>query len=115
MLDIESQYTHLFKEILKKIASNEPLELETSSDLYMLGLHLHQEHGITDKGAFDRLIKFGILEVVSPKHGSSKGYRKERIQMDAQAQHVPTAWSEYRVSLWHFIHREKLGYSTSYP
>ena len=59
-------HRELFMEILRKVASNEPLDIDTSSDLYVLGLHLHLEHGITDANAFNKLFKFGILEVVTP-------------------------------------------------
>ena len=65
----------LFKDILKKVASNEPLDIDTTSDLYMLGLHLHLDHGITDENAFNHLFKFGILEVVTPTDIDRKEYR----------------------------------------
>ena len=38
----------------------------------MLGLHLYLEHGLTDPGAFDEHMKFGILDLVSPQDISSK-------------------------------------------
>ena len=40
----------------------------------MLGLHLHHDHGRTDPDAFDQVIKFGILEVVSPTEIEKKEY-----------------------------------------
>ncbi len=68
-------HRHHFNEILKKIASNEPLEIDTNNDIYMLGLHLYHDHGITDKNAFNRLVKFGILEVVTPNDIEKKEYK----------------------------------------
>ena len=49
-------------------------EVDTDSDLYMLCLHLYLEHGLTDLGAFDEHMKFGILDVVSPQDIIKKEY-----------------------------------------
>ena len=61
-------------------------EVDTDSDLYMLGLHLYVEHSLTDPEAFDEHIRFGILDVVSPQ---------DIIKKDAPAQHIPTRRNEY--------------------
>ena len=56
-----------YKEILKEAGEENTLEdIDTSKDKYMLGLHLHLDHGRTDPNAFDRHDKFGILEIVNP-------------------------------------------------
>ena len=68
-------HRELFRYILRKVASNEPLDIDTTSDLYMLGLHLYLDHGITDVNAFDNLFKFGILEVVTPTDIDRKEFR----------------------------------------
>ena len=64
-----------YKEILKRAAANTLHELDTNSGLYMLGLHLHLDHGLTDPNAFDRNIEFGILEVVNPADIEKKEYK----------------------------------------
>ena len=62
-----------YKEVLKKTAENE--ELDLNSDLYQLGLHLHFDHGFTEPEAFDQHIKFGILEVVNPVEIDKKEFK----------------------------------------
>ena len=62
-----------YKEVLKKTASNE--EIDQNSDLYQLGLHLHFEHGFVEPQAFDRNIRFGLLEVVNPNEIDKKEYK----------------------------------------
>ena len=62
-----------YKEVLKKTAENE--ELDLNSDLYQLGLHLHFDHGFTEPEAFDQHIKFGILEIVNPVDIDKKEYK----------------------------------------
>ena len=59
-------HRYYYKEILKRAAAGTLQELDTNSDLYMLGMHLHFDHGLMDPNAFDRNIEFGILDVVSP-------------------------------------------------
>ena len=68
-------HRELFRYILRKVASNKPLDIDTTSDLYMLGLHLYLDHGITDVNAFDNLFRFGILEVVTPTDIDRKEFR----------------------------------------
>ena len=69
-----SGHRHCYVEILKKSANNSLSEEDSNKDLYQLGLHLHLEHGLTDPKAFDKFIKFGILEVVSPAEIERKEY-----------------------------------------
>ena len=67
-----SGHRHYFKEILKQI--NDLQEIDTNSDLWMLGLHLHLDHGLTDPDAFDKHIKFGILDTVNPTEIEKKEF-----------------------------------------
>ena len=62
-----------YKDVLKKTAANE--ELDLTSDLNQLGLHLHFDHGFVDPRAFDRSIKFGILEIVNPTEIDKKEFK----------------------------------------
>ena len=55
------------------MASNE--EFDQNSDLYQLGLHLHFEHGFVEPQAFDRNIRFGLLEIVNPNEIDKKEYQ----------------------------------------
>ena len=65
-----------FKEILKEMEEKTTLdEIDTSKDKYMLGLHLYLEHQINDPDAFDRLIKFGIVDICNPADIEKKEYR----------------------------------------
>ena len=73
-----------YKEILKRANNNTLEELDTSNDMYMLGLHLYMEHGLTGPDAFDKNIKFGIIDIVSPA---------DIEKVDASAQHLPTSWN----------------------
>ena len=50
-------------------------EVDTTNDLYTLGLHLHLDHGLDDQNAFDKNMKFGILEEVRPSDIDVKEYR----------------------------------------
>ena len=59
-------HRHCYKEVLKKSAANTLQEEDKNNDMYSLGLHLHGDHGLSDPDAFDKNIKFGILEVVNP-------------------------------------------------
>ena len=56
-----------YKEVLKQTNGTSSKEIDTNSDLFTLGLHLHVDHGLTDPKAFDMYLKFGILDVVSPE------------------------------------------------
>ena len=49
-------------------------EIDTSKDKYMLGLHLYLEHQINDPDTFDRLIKFGIVDICNPADIEKKEY-----------------------------------------
>ena len=69
-----SGHRHYFKQILKKINDNNLQEIDTNSDLWMLGLHLHLDHGLTDPDAFDKHIKFGILDIVNPTEIEKKEF-----------------------------------------
>ena len=62
-----------YKEVLRKTAANE--EFDVNSDLYQLGLHLHFEHGFVEPQAFDKNIRFGLLEIVNPNEIDKKEYR----------------------------------------
>ena len=66
-------HRHYYREILKKIGDDNN-EIDTNCDLWMLGLHLHLDHGLTDPDAFDQSIKFGILDVVNPTEIEKKEY-----------------------------------------
>ena len=61
--------------ILKKAAENKMEDIDTSNDLYQLGLHLYHDHGLTDPNAFDRHMKFGILEIVNPTDIAKKEFK----------------------------------------
>ena len=41
-------------------------EVDESSDDYSLGLHLVHEHGVDDRGDFDKLLRVQIVENCSP-------------------------------------------------
>ena len=43
-----------YKEVIKSAASNTLNELDTSGDLFVLGLHLFFDHGLNDPSAFDK-------------------------------------------------------------
>ena len=60
------QWTRLQNTIKKKARLGKLDDIDTTSDLYTLGLHLHLDHGLVDPEAFDRNIVFGILEFVNP-------------------------------------------------
>ena len=62
-----------YKEILRKTTEHE--DVDFNSDLYQLGLHLHLDHGLTEPGAFDQFVKFGLLEVVNPNDIDKKEYK----------------------------------------
>ena len=78
-----------YKEVLKRLEEGTKDEIDTDLDLYMLGLHLYLEHGLTDPDSFDGHKRFDILDVVSPQdiikkeytwmHGSTHSNRKEWI------------------------------------
>jgi len=65
-----------YREVLKEAEEKNTLEeIDTSKDKYMLGLHLHLEHGFTDPNAFDRHVKFGIVDIVNPTDIEKNEYR----------------------------------------
>ena len=59
-------HRHLYHEILKHSGNLE--DIDTSNDLYTLGLHLHLEHGCSNPQDFDKYFKFALLEVVNPSN-----------------------------------------------
>ena len=63
-----------YKEVLKQTTNTSSKEIDQDKDLYTLGIHLHHDHGLTDPTAFDKYIKFGILDVVSPADIDVKEY-----------------------------------------
>ena len=68
-------HRHCYKEVVKRAGNGTLEEIDTSSDLYTLGLHLHFDHGLVDADAFDKNIEFGILEVVNPSDIERKEFR----------------------------------------
>ena len=65
----------LYKDVLKRSEANTLEEIDSNTDQYTLGLHLHLEHGLNDPNAFDNHMKFGILEVVNPNDIAKKEYK----------------------------------------
>ena len=63
-----------YKEILRRAESGSLADIDQSSDMYMLGLHLYLDHGLSDPEAFDDNIEFGILDIVSPQDIEKKEY-----------------------------------------
>ena len=61
-------HRHLYKEVLKKSDAGTLDTVDTTNDLFTLGLHLHQEHGCSNPQDFDLHLKFSILEVVNPSN-----------------------------------------------
>ena len=68
-------HRHHYNEILKKIAKNEQVDFDTTSDLYSMGLHLYLDHGVTDPNGFEKNYKFGILEIVNPGEIEKKEFK----------------------------------------
>ena len=68
-------HRNCYREILKRAENHTLEELDMDSDLYMLGMHLYMEHGLTDPNAFDQNIKFGIIDTVSPVDIEKSEYR----------------------------------------
>ena len=68
-------HRHCYKEVIKRAANGTLQDLDTTNDLYTLGLHLYYDHGFADPDDFDRNMEFGILEVVSPADIEVKEYR----------------------------------------
>ena len=68
-------HRHLFREILKKAESGTLDSVDTSNDMFTLGLHLHQEHGCSNPTDFDYHLKFAILEVVNPSNIEVKEFK----------------------------------------
>ena len=67
-------HRHAYKELIKNVASNTLQELDTTGDLFVLGLHLYFDHGLDDPNAFDKNIEFGILDVTNPTNIERKEY-----------------------------------------
>ena len=67
-------HRHSYKELIKSIASGTLHELDTTSDLFVLGLHLYFDHGLDDPSAFDKNLEFGILDVTNPSNIERKEY-----------------------------------------
>ena len=67
-------HRHSYKELIKSIASGTLDELDTTSDLFVLGLHLYFDHGLDDPSAFDKNLEFGILDVTNPSNIERKEY-----------------------------------------
>ena len=67
-------HRHAYKELIKSAASNTLQELDTTGDLFVLGLHLYFDHGLDDPNAFDKNIEFGILDVTNPTNIERKEY-----------------------------------------
>ena len=63
-----------FKEVLKKAAANALEELDTTGDLFALGLHLFFDHDLVDPNAFDTFLEFGILDITTPLSIERKEY-----------------------------------------
>ena len=62
----------LYKDVLERSEANTLEEIDSNTDQYTLGLHLHLEHGLNDPNAFDNHMKFGILEIVNPNDIAKK-------------------------------------------
>jgi hypothetical protein len=60
--------------VVNSIAEDDQDELDTNSDLYVLGLHLHHDHELIHPGAFDQYMEFGILDVTNPTNIERKEY-----------------------------------------
>ena len=58
-------HRHSFKEVIKNAASNTLQDLDTTGDLFVLGLHLFFDHGVNDPTAFNKYLEFGILEITT--------------------------------------------------
>ena len=67
-------HRHAYNELIKNVASNTLQELDTTGDLFVLGLHLYFDHGLDDPNAFDKNIEFGILDVTNPTNIERKEY-----------------------------------------
>ena len=73
--DRSNGHRRCYREIVKKAIENKIEDIDSSNDLYQLGLHLYHDHGLTDPNAFDHHIRFGILDVVNPKDISKKEFK----------------------------------------
>ena len=56
------------------IAEDNQLEIDSNSDLFVLGLHLHHDHDLIHPGAFDQYLEFGILDVTNPANIERKEF-----------------------------------------
>ena len=59
-------HRHAYLEVIKSAAENTLQDLDTTGDLFVLGLHLFYDHGINDPRGFDKNFRFGILDVTNP-------------------------------------------------
>ena len=64
-----------FKEILKKALEDKMEEIDLTNDIYQLGLHLFHEHGLREKGDFNKHYRVQILEVCSPSRIEKKEHQ----------------------------------------
>ena len=63
-----------YMKILRSAAARTLKDLDTTNDLFALGLHLFHDHGLRNPEAFNENIKFGILDVTSPAIIEKKEY-----------------------------------------
>ena len=52
--------------MIRKAEENALDELDTTGDLFALGLHLFFDHNLDDPNAFDTFLEFRILDITSP-------------------------------------------------
>ena len=67
-------HRHLFLKIIKNASDNTLDDLDTTGDLYALGLHLFFDHKLDYPAAFDDYFEFGILDVTTPLNIERKEY-----------------------------------------
>ena len=60
--------------VIRSIAEDNQLEIDSNSDLFVLGLHLHHDHDLIHPGAFDQYLEFGILDVTNPANIERKEF-----------------------------------------
>ena len=68
-------HRHCYKEVVKRAENGTLEELDTTNDLYTLGLHLHFDHGLVDPDAFDKYVELGILDVINPSDFEGRVFR----------------------------------------
>ena len=67
-------HRHLFLKIIKNASDNTLDDLDTTGDLYALGLHLFIDQKLDYPAAFDEYFEFGILDVTTPLNIERKEY-----------------------------------------